>query len=124
MPSIEDIFICYYLGPGSRCQGQLAGELGVPQVIIDKTPSADLWVGQTDEEELGYTYDEMDRLLYALVEEQLSPDACLEKGFSEDFVENIIKRIKRYRFKSTLPLVGSVGQFPLTDLEQLPLFQD
>ena len=103
---------------------QLAGELGVPQVIIDKAPSADLWAGQTDEEELGYAYDEMDRLLYALVEEQLSPEACLEKGFSEDFVESIIKRIKRYRFKNTLPLAGSVGQFPLTDLEQLPLFQD
>ena len=103
---------------------QLAGELGVPQAIIDKAPSADLWAGQTDEEELGYAYDEMDRLLYALVEEQLSPEACLEKGFSEDFVESIINRVKRYRFKSTLPLAGSVGQFPLTDLEQLSLFQD
>jgi len=76
-------------------------------------------VGQTDEEELGYTYDEMDRLLYALVEEQLSPDECLKEGFSEDFVESIINRVKRYRFKSTPPLAGSVGQFPLTDLEQL-----
>jgi NAD+ synthase len=94
----------------------------VPQVIIDKVPSADLWIGQTDEGELGYTYQEMDQLLYHLVEEKLKPEQCIKQGFSRDFVEGIIERVKRYRFKSTLPLAGSVGQFPLTDLEQLPAF--
>ena len=63
---------------------QLAAEVGVPQLIIEKPPSADLWVGQTDEEELGFTYDEMDRLLYALVEEGLSTRDCLKAGFSEE----------------------------------------
>jgi NAD+ synthase len=103
---------------------QLAAEIGVPQSIIEKPPSADLWVGQTDEEELGFTYDEMDRLLYALVEEGLSSGECLKAGFSEEFVQNIISRVKKYRFKSTLPLVGSVGQYPLVELEQLPAFAD
>ena len=101
---------------------QLAAELGVPRPIIEKPPSADLWVGQTDEEEIGFTYDEMDRLLYALVEEGLSSRDCLEAGFSEEFVQTIVSRVKKYRFKSTLPLVGSVGQFPLADLEKLPAF--
>jgi NAD+ synthase len=91
-------------------------------VIIDKPPSADLWVGQTDEEELGFTYDEMDCLLYALVEEGLNTGDCVKNGFSEEFVQSIISRVKKYRFKSTLPLVGSVGQHPLVDLEQLSAF--
>jgi NAD+ synthase len=103
---------------------QLAGALGVPRVIIDKAPSADLWEGQTDEKELGYTYDEMDHLLYLLVEEKLSPEACVENGFSKDFVEGIIQRVKRYRYKSILPLAGSVGQFQLSNLEQLPAFSN
>ena len=101
---------------------QLAAELGVPPSIINKPPSADLWVGQTDEEELGFTYDEMDCLLYALVEEGLSLGDCVKAGFSEEFVQNIINRVKRYRYKSTLPLTGSVGQHPLVELEQLPVF--
>jgi len=101
---------------------QLAAELDVPQPIIEKPPSADLWVGQTDEEEIGFTYEEMDRLLYTLVEEGLSARDCLEAGFSEEFVQTIVSRVKKYRFKSTLPLVGSVGQFSLADLEKLPAF--
>ncbi len=47
---------------------QLARAMDLPEVIIQKPPSADLWVGQTDEGELGFTYDEVDQLLYLLVE--------------------------------------------------------
>ncbi len=101
---------------------QLAGELGVPSVIIDKAPSADLWAGQTDEGELGYTYQEMDKLLYSLVEEKLSPEECVQEGFSIEFVTFIMERVKRYRYKSLLPLAGSVGQFPLLRLEDIPAF--
>lgn len=103
---------------------QLAGELGVPEVIINKPPSADLWVGQTDEEELGYSYDDMDRLLFALVEEKLTSAECIKKGFSAEFVDGIISRMKRYRFKSTLPLAGSVGQYPISELEKLPFYKE
>ncbi|MFN2112272.1 MAG: NAD+ synthase [Anaerolineales bacterium] len=102
---------------------QLAGELGVPAAIIEKAPSADLWVGQTDEDELGFSYDEMDRLLYLLVEEKLSAQECAAQGFDPAFVDGIIRRVKKYRFKSTLPLAGSVGQFPLEDLETLPFYE-
>lgn len=103
---------------------QLAGDLGVPEVIINKAPSADLWVGQTDEDELGYTYDEMDQIFYLLVEEKLTRNACIAEGFSPEFVDLIIQRIKQYRFKSVLPRLGSIGQFPLGDLEALPFYQE
>ena len=103
---------------------QLASELGVPQVVIDKAPSADLWAGQTDEDEIGYTYDDMDQLFYLLVEEKLTRDDCVRDGFSPDFVDAIIHRIKRYRYKSLLPRTGSVGQFPISDLEKLPFFAE
>jgi NAD+ synthase len=103
---------------------QLSRELGVPEVIINKAPSADLWAGQTDENELGYSYRDMDKILYLLVEQKLGTAACIERGFDENFVEDMINRVKRYRFKSTLPLAGTVGQFPLSDLEELPFFRD
>jgi len=101
---------------------QMAAELGVPEEIITKPPSADLWPGQTDEGELGYTYQDMDHLLYYLVEEKLSPQACQKKGFEEGFIHFIVDRVKRYRYKSLLPLTGSVGQFPLSQLEEIPTF--
>jgi len=103
---------------------QLARDLGVPEVIIEKAPSADLWAGQTDENEIGYTYDDMDQIFYLLVEEHLTRNACIEEGFPPDFVDAMIKRIKNYRYKSILPRVGSVGQVSLADLEGLPFFQE
>lgn len=103
---------------------QLARELGVPGEIITKAPSADLWIGQTDEDELGYSYNEMDRLLFLLVEKGYTLQDCLDAGYPQKFASEIINRVKRYRFKSTLPLSGSVGQFPLADLERLPFFRD
>jgi NAD+ synthase len=103
---------------------QLAGAMDIPQVIINKAPSADLWVGQTDEGELGYTYQEMDHLLYLLVEEGFNLESCIEQGFAEKFVVEIVNRVKRYRYKSLLPRAGSVGQFPLSDLEQLPFYSE
>jgi NAD+ synthase len=101
---------------------QLAGDLGVPQEIITKAPSADLWTGQTDEGELGYTYQEIDQLLVSLVEKKLSPEECIKGGFSEEFVRNIIDRVNRYRYKSLMPKAGSIGQFQLSRLEEIAAF--
>ena len=103
---------------------QLARAMNVPEEIIIKAPSADLWAGQRDEDELGFTYDEMDQLLFMLVEEKLTAGDCIKAGFSEKFVNQIINRVKQYRYKSTPPLAGSVGQYPLTKLEDLPFFSD
>ena len=60
---------------------QLARAIGVPAAIIDKPPSADLWAGQTDEGELGFTYEEVDQLLYLLVDQRYSPEECVAAGF-------------------------------------------
>ncbi len=59
---------------------QLAQTMGLPQPIMDKAPSADLWSGQTDEAEMGLTYAEVDQLLFLLVDERYSPEEAIEAG--------------------------------------------
>jgi NAD+ synthase len=85
---------------------QLAKAMNVPGVIIQKPPSADLWVGQTDEGELGFTYAEVDQLLYLLVEGHKSIEECVRAGFRRDFVERVLGRIRKYRFKRLMPPVA------------------
>ncbi len=88
---------------------QLSRALGIPAVIIDKAPSADLWAGQTDENELGFTYDEVDKLLYLLVDQRYSPEECVEAGFEAAFVEQVVTRIRRNQFKRMLPPIAKVS---------------
>ncbi|MCL5429159.1 MAG: NAD+ synthase [Chloroflexi bacterium] len=88
---------------------QLAKALGVPQVIQDKAPSADLWPGQTTEGELGFTYEEVDSLLYLLVDRRYSPEECVASGFKRDFVETVLERVRRNQFKRMTPLVAKVS---------------
>ncbi len=87
---------------------QLSREVGVPQPIIDKAPSADLWAGQTDEQELGFTYEEADKLLYLLVDQRYSPEECVEAGFSREFVETVVRRVRRNHFKRVMPPVAKI----------------
>ena len=87
---------------------QLSREVGVPQEIIDKAPSADLWAGQTDEQELGFTYEEADKLLYLLVDHRYSPDECVEAGFKREFVETVVRRVRRNHFKRVMPPVAKI----------------
>ncbi len=88
---------------------QLARTVGVPEVIIAKPPSADLWAGQTDESELGFTYADVDRLLLLLVDNRYSPQACVEAGFDRRFVETVVERIRRTQFKRALPLIAKLS---------------
>lgn len=88
---------------------QLASHLGVPEVIIQKPPSADLWMGQTDEGEMGITYEEVDKLLFLLVEEGKSVEECLKAGFSKDFIREVFSRAKRNSFKRALPPIANAG---------------
>ncbi|MEI6290546.1 MAG: NAD+ synthase, partial [Chloroflexota bacterium] len=78
---------------------QLSRAVGVPAPIIDKAPSADLWEGQTDEQELGFSYEEADRILFLLVDQRYTPDECVESGFSRKIVDIIINRIRKNHFK-------------------------
>ena len=89
---------------------QLARHLGVPQSIIDKPPSADLWVGQTDEEELGFTYDQADAALFLLVDERYRVDEVAAEGFPRDFVVKIWERVKANHYKRTMPNVAKLSK--------------
>ncbi len=88
---------------------QLAHSLEIPDVIIDKAPSADLWVGQTDEGELGFTYEEVDRLLFLIVDQRYSAQECVEEGFDENFVNSVIARMRRNQFKRMMPPIAKLS---------------
>lgn len=88
---------------------QLSRALGIPAAIVDKPPSADLWAGQTDEGELGFTYEEVDKLLYLLVDQRYSQQECVEEGFDEKFVSSVIIRIRRNQFKRMMPPIAKLS---------------
>ena len=88
---------------------ELSAALGVPEPLISKPPSADLWLGQTDEDELGFTYADVDPLLYLLVDERYRPEECIEAGFAESFVRAVVERIRRNHFKRVLPPVAKLS---------------
>jgi NAD+ synthase len=87
---------------------QLSRALGVPEVICAKPPTADLWAGQTDEGELGYTYADADQLLYLLVDQRYTPEECVEAGFAEAFVRSVVERVRRNQFKRVLPPIAKL----------------
>jgi NAD+ synthase len=88
---------------------QLSRALNIPASIIDKPPSADLWEGQTDEGELGFTYAEVDKLLYLLVDQRYSPQEAMEAGFDEKFVNAVTARIRRNQFKRMQPPIAKIS---------------
>lgn len=87
---------------------QLAQAMGVPDEIISKPPSADLWQGQTDEDELGFSYAEVDRLLFLLVDERYRPEDCVAEEFKKEFVIEVIERVRRNHFKRVLPPIAKL----------------
>ena len=89
---------------------QLAGAVGVPQPIIDKAPSADLWEGQTDEGELGFTYNDVDQVLYLLVDERYTVDEVADEGFDHQFVADVWRRVKANHYKRTMPNIAKVSK--------------
>ncbi len=88
---------------------QLARALGVPEPIVQKPPSADLWAGQTDEGEFGFTYADVDKLLYLLVDQRYSPQDLMEAGFPEAFVRTVTERIRRNQFKRVYPPIAKLS---------------
>ena len=72
---------------------QLAEAIGVPDAIMRKAPSADLWPGQTDEAEVGFSYAEVDRLLYWLVDRRRTPEELAEMGFEQATVDRVIRMV-------------------------------
>jgi NAD+ synthase len=88
---------------------QLSRALGIPAPIVDKPPSADLWAGQTDEGELGFTYEQVDKLLFLLVDQRYSVRECIEEGFDEKFVNAVMTRVRRNQFKRMMPPIAKVS---------------
>ena len=88
---------------------QLAEHLGVPRRLIDKKPTADLWAGQTDEQELGFTYADVDRLLYAMIDERRTESELLSTGFDENFLRRVEAMVRRNQFKRRPPLIAKIS---------------
>jgi len=93
---------------------QLAEFLGIPTEIIRKVPTAGLWKGQTDEQELGHTYQEIDKVLYCLVELELSVRETSELlGLPEEAVLDIHERILRSEHKRKIPTITRLSKMCL-----------
>jgi NAD+ synthase len=88
---------------------QVAVDLGVPSEIIAKAPSADLWPGQTDEAEVGFSYAEIDRALYWMVDRRRTPDELVEQGFEPAFVERVARMVAGAEFKRQVPPIAKLG---------------
>ncbi len=88
---------------------QVSAAIGVPEAIIRKAPSADLWPGQTDETEAGFTYHELDRLLFWRVDKRRSVDDMVGMGFDRETVERVDRMIAGAEFKRQVPPIAKLG---------------
>ncbi len=88
---------------------QLAAHLGVPEEIVSKPPSADLWAGQTDEDELGFTYEEVDRLLFLMVDKCFTVAELLDAGYEENFIRDVFARIQNTQYKRRMPVTAKLS---------------
>jgi NAD+ synthase len=88
---------------------QLAQAMGVPDAILRKAPSADLWPGQTDEAEVGFSYAEVDRILFRLVDRRWSPDEVVADGFDPATVERVDRMVAASEFKRQVPPIAKIG---------------
>ena len=89
---------------------QLSSAIGVPDSIVNKPPSADLWEGQTDENELGFTYDDVDQVLYLLVDERFTVEETIDEGFDREFVTQVWERVKANHYKRTMPNITKLSK--------------
>ena len=89
---------------------QLAAYLGVPEQILGKTPSGDLWIGQTDEEELGFSYAEVDRMLVLMVDRRWRRAELVQAGFDPEFVDRVAGIVRRNHYKRRMPVIAKLSQ--------------
>ena len=88
----------------------LAAEAGVPEKIVSKQPSPDLWVGQTSEGELGFSYRQVDELLFLMIDRRYSNEELLEAGFPEHFVRRVSEMVRNSQFKRRLPVIAKLSE--------------
>ncbi len=87
---------------------QLARDMGLPAEIIRKTPSAELWPGQKDEQELGLSYTRVDKLLYYLVDRKFSDRKLIGLGFKKSYIRRVKTRVAENAFKRRLPPIPRI----------------
>ncbi len=88
---------------------QLAAALDLPATILEKPPSADLWQGQSDEDELGFTYELADEVLYLLVDEWHTADEVVAGGYDAGLVADIRRRVRQTQFKRRPPVIAKLS---------------
>ena len=88
---------------------EIAQFLGVPPEIVTKPPSADLWPGQTDEDELGATYTDLDRALYALVDRRWTLARATAAGLDRELLEWVARRVAVMEYKRQTPPVAKIS---------------
>lgn len=88
---------------------QLARHFNLPESVIDKAPSADLVAGQTDEDDLGFTYEQADGLLLRMIEGRLSEQELVDEGFEPGFIQTVAHRIAINQYKRLPPIIAKLG---------------
>ena len=88
---------------------QLSVAMGVPEAIIRKAPSADLWPGQTDETEAGFSYPELDRLLFWRIDKRRSVDECVALGYDRAMIDRVDRMVAGAEFKRQVPPIAKLG---------------
>ena len=82
--------------------------LGVPESVVTKAPSADLFEGQTDEGEIGYSYIQMDPVIHAISDLGMSEDEIVGGGFDEELVRFVKNRINSMKYKRRVPIIAII----------------
>ena len=88
---------------------QVAAAMGVPEPIIRKPPSADLWPGQTDEAEAGFSYPELDRLLFWMIDKRRGDEELVAMGFEPAMIARVKRMVAVSEFKRQMPPVAKLG---------------
>jgi NAD+ synthase len=89
---------------------QLATALGVPERVVEKPPTADLWTGQSDEGEIGYSYAEIDRIFYYLVDNRVSVEKLVQRGLDKDLIVHVSRLLRQSQYKRRLPVIAKLGK--------------
>jgi NAD+ synthase len=92
----------------TQLQG-LARHLGIPEPLIAKAPSADLWEGQSDEADLGFSYEAVDGLLYMMLEKRMDRQAILSEGIDPAFHDRVRAMVVRNQYKRMMPVIAKIS---------------
>ena len=87
----------------------LARHLDIPEPLIVKAPSADLWEGQSDEDDLGFSYESVDLLLFMMLEKRMDKQAILDEGIEEPFYDRVRKMVVRNQYKRMMPVIAKIS---------------